>query len=331
MPQLRQNIVTGEWVVVAPERSKRPHDFVNDKKDRPSNTDGCPFCTHGPAYQTQLKPYETELTYIIPNKFPAFVSEGEHEVRSYYPESGFYTAKPAAGNHDVLVIKDHKQRLPEITVPALTDMFLSMKKRYVHYRKDPSIDYVMAIYNHGKVAGASIDHPHAQIFASAIVPDDIRKEMHGSEHYHELNGHCVFCEIITHEQNEKVRVLAETDHFIMFTFFASRFPFEIWILPKEHQSQFENISTKEAADLAEILKTGLSMLDSTLHDPDLNFYLHSLPTTSQDAEYYHWHLEIAPRLSIWAGYELGSGTIIDVVSPEKAAEFLISSNSPSTK
>lgn len=325
MPQLRQNIVTGEWVVIAPERSKRPHDFIVTDKPEKGTTDNCPFCPNGAALNTRHKEYDTDHTHLIPNKFPAFVDEGMHEVRSYYPENGFYRAKPAAGGHDVMIFKDHEPDLPQMSVAQLTDALETLQKRYAYYREQPYIEYVMAIYNHGRTAGASLEHPHAQVFATSIVPNTAQLEVHGSERYYEIRGRCVYCDIIEHEQNEKIRILAENDHAIMFTFYASRFPFEIWLMPKHHQSQFEKSSKAEINDIAKVLQQGLGMLDRTLKDPDLNFYIHSLPTTSEDADHYHWHLEIAPRLSIHAGFELGSGTVIDVVSPEKAAEFLLQS------
>ncbi len=207
-------------------------------------------------------------------------------------------------------------------IDILTELFTAFQKRYQVFRDDPAVEYVLAFYNHGREAGASISHPHAQLIASSIVPNHVLKEKHGSERYFEVNGRCVFCEILQHEQSEKVRILAETNHYIMFTFFAARFPFEVWILPKEHQSMYESATAEQLKDLATILNQGLMTLNRTLKNPALNFYIHSLPTTSENADYYHWHLEIAPRVSLYAGYELGSGTIIDVVSPEKAAEFL---------
>ncbi len=321
MPQLRQNIVTGEWVVIAPERAKRPDDFVAKIEKIEAHTE-CIFCVGSSAHMNRLVGFDTKYTYTMPNKYPAFVIEGDHEVRSYNPEEGFYQVKPAVGGHDVIVVTEGNDTLLTFKKEVIVDLFQSFKNRYAYYRKDPSVQYVIAIYNHGEAAGASIAHPHAQIFATGVIPNHIVAETHGSERYYEISGHCVFCEIIAHEQKEKVRVLAENDRFIMFTFFASRFPFEMWILPKQHQSMYESITAEENIDLAIIFQTGLSMLDKTLKNPSLNFYIHSLPTTSEQADYYHWHLEIAPRVSMYAGFELGSGTVIDVVSPEKAAEFL---------
>ncbi len=327
MPQLRQNVITGEWVVIAPERAKRPHDFVVSATRRSQPTDHCPFCPGSEAFNQRYSEYDRSSTYVIPNKFPAFVSEGEHEVRSYTSEAGFYRTKPAVGGHDVVVVRDHQLTLPDFPLPTLVDFLSTIQARYQHYRQDPAVEYIMMIYNHGEAAAASISHPHGQIFASSVVPNHIVKELHGSEHYYELNGRCVYCEMIDHERNEKVRILAENNDFVMFTFFAARFPFEIWVLPKSHQSTFEELSSTGLQSFAEILKTGLGLLNRTLHDPALNFYIHSLPTTSERADYYHWHLEIAPRVANYGGFEMGGGTIIDIVSPEKAAEFLLAEDS----
>lgn len=321
MPQLRQNIISGEWVVIAPERAKRPNDFVVAADSAPHDPTTCPFCPNTEAHQHRLEGADTAHTFTIPNKFPAFVTEGHHEVRSYLPEGELYQAKPAVGAHEVIIINE-TDRLPTLPPEVLTDLFLAIQNRYKIHHDDPAIAYVMAIYNHGQAAGASISHPHAQLFASSIVPNHILKEKHGSEHYYELNGSCVYCDMITHEQTEKVRILAENDDFLMFNFFAARFPFEIWILPKTHQSNFESLPSAGLANLGAILHEGLTMLDTTLKDPALNFYIHSLPTTSDSADYYHWHLEIAPRVATYGGYEMGSGVIIDVVSPEKATQFL---------
>ena len=312
--------------MIAPERAKRPEDFIAPAQNEHNPHAECIFCIGSPAHHSRYPEYDTQFLYVMPNKFPAFVSEGYHEVRSYYPEMGFYRAKPAVGGHDVIVINDENLRLFDFPVPVMTDLLTTMQKRYRHYRNDPHVEYVIGIYNYGKTGGASIDHPHAQLLASSIVPNEVTLETHGSEHYYEINGRCVFCEIIDHEKQENVRLLAENDDFIMFTFFAARFPFETWILPKNHQSMYENTSKQSIINLATILLQGLTMLDKNLKNPSLNFYIHSLPTTSQETNYYHWHLEITPRVATYGGFEMGSGTIIDVTSPEKAAEFLLASN-----
>lgn len=329
MPQLRQNIITGEWVVVAPERAKRPDDFIVPKPESnldKKSTENCPFCPSSEAYASRYLEHDRPLSYMMPNKFPAFIAEGEHEVRSYSPPEGFYRAKPAIGGHDLVVIKDHHLSLPLLDHETLTELLQNLQQRYLIYRSYNEIEYIMAIYNHGEAAGASLSHPHGQIFASSIVPEQIKKELSGSERYYELNGECVFCTMVEHEIEEQVRLIYQNENFIAITFYAARFPFEIWILPKKHESVFEKISTQSIDQLADCLATSLKLLNLTLKNPDLNFFIHSLPTTSESADYYHWHLEITPRVTRYGGFEIGGGTIIDVVSPEQAAGFLRANN-----
>lgn len=323
MPQLRQNIVTGEWVVIAPERAKRPSDFVTVGTHKKEAKVGCAFCAGGNAWKERFARPQTKNIYVTPNKFPAFVeSEKDCETRAYHPEKGFYLAKPSIGGHEIISTFDHDLDLPKFPLPIMREMLEVIQQRYQFYRQQGCVEYVMGIYNHGQEAGASIEHAHAQLFASTIIPNIILREKQGSENYHDTNGTCVFCDLIAHEKKEKVRVLVENDDFILFAFFAARFPFEMWILPKAHESQYEKVDGKQMNNLAKILLHGLHLLDITLNDPPVNFFIHTLPTTSEESDYYHWHLEIAPRVASYGGYEMGSGTIIDVVSPEKATEFL---------
>lgn len=182
--------------------------------------------------------------------------------------------------------------------------------------------YSMLIYNQGVGAGASIHHPHAQIMASNIIPNYISKEVAGSERYFENNGSCVFCDLTSHEKTSKTRVIEETANFIAFTFYAARFPFEVWVLPKLHSAHFEDEKDEILPELSKVMRSVIAKIGKTLERPALNFFLHDLPTTLDRADYYHWHIEIAPRVSTYGGYELGSGTVIDVMAPEDAAEFL---------
>lgn len=327
MPQLRQNIVTGEWVVIAPERAKRPDDFITADTVRHQSYTKCPFCPDKDEYQRRIKKYDTKNTWLIPNKYPAFINDPKNcSARSYKVESDFYRARNSIGGHDLVVVKDHDIDLPKFTKNIWYDLFSTFKERYKFYDKNEKNAYTMGIYNHGSSAGASIEHPHAQIFSSNIIPNIISKEIYTTQKYFENNGECVFCKIIEHEQKEKTRILYEDSSYIAFTVFAARFPFEIWIYPKVHQSRFEDISNGEIKKLANCLIDVFQKLDKTLNDPPLNFFIHSIPNTIQETSYYHWHLEIAPRLAKYGGYELGSGNIIDVISPEQAAQYLKGKN-----
>lgn len=325
MPQLRQNIITGEWVVIAPERAKRPQDFVIPPSVKISDKTKCPFCEGSPGYKEneKIRKAATENFYVIENRFPAFVEEdSKTQLRSFYPEKGFYRARPAVGDHEVVIAKDHDKRLLDFTNNEMAEMFEVLQDRYVEMQKQEGVVSVMPIYNHGAEAGASIEHPHAQIFASGIVANNVGREMDGAERYFGINGVCVFCDIIKHEIKEKVRIVYENEHYLAATFFAARFPMETWIYPKDHESQFEDVAALRLKSLSEVLSQVLRRMERNVKNIPLNFYIHSLPNTFENSASYHWHLEITPRLANYGGYELGSGVVIDIMSPEEAAEYL---------
>lgn len=325
MPQLRQNIVTGEWVVIAPERSKRPTDFVAAESIKPQLKAECPFCitNKAGAYDKRQKDYESDLVYVAPNKFPAFVEDVEHcSPRTFKLENNFYNARPSTGGHDIIVAKDHDHQIYDFSEDIWFEMLEMARHRYIYWRQDCNTRYSMLIYNQGVRAGASIYHPHAQLFASNIIPNQISRELDGALDYFSDNGSCVFCDLVAHEREEKTRVLIETDDLIVFTFYAARFPFETWVLPKEHLASFATVKPALIKSLATVMRKVVSQLGTTLQKPSFNLYLHDLPTGVDRADYYHWHIEIAPRVSTYGGYELGSGTIIDVMSPEDAAGYL---------
>lgn len=325
MPQLRENIITGDWVVITPERAKRPSDYKVDAPPASSPPETCPFCagTDGYRCNEKVRGAGSDNFYVIKNKYPAFLDcDDQASVRSYYPEKGFYRARAAVGAHEVVIAKDHQKSLMTLSEAEIAEMMLIFCQRYEAMKKDSNVVSIMPIYNHGPFAGASISHPHAQIFASPVVANTVGRELTGAERYYGINGTCVFCDIIEHEKREKVRIVAENRHFLAATFYAARFPMETWIYPKRHDSQFENTPQTELLELAEVLQYVLKRMERTVPHIPLNFYIHTLPTIHSQSFSYHWHLEITPRLANYGGYELGSGVIIDIMSPEDAAEFL---------
>ena len=324
MPQLRQNIITRDWVVIAPERAKRPSDFVSDRTRVKHDIDEEDvFALDSNSYRTRYSDFETSRVYIMPNKFPAFIeSHADISPRSHKVEDGFYRVRPAVGGHDVVVIKDAETSVPDFDLETWHDLFLAFQWRYDHFVKEDRDIYVMPIYNHRPEAAASIWHPHAQIFCSPVIPNIVAKELHHAQKYYELQGASPFADMLNHELEEKIRIIAENKDFVAFTFFAARFPFEIWILPREHRSSFAAVPKSELQNLSRICVEVFGRLDKVLHDPPLNFYIHSAPASCGDAAYYSWHFEIGPRLSNYGGFELGAGMVIDIVSPEKAAMYL---------
>jgi len=320
MSKLRQNIITSEWVVISPERSQRPEDYVMAASPKRGTPLDCPFCErNNNAYRFSIKEAETRNIYVIPNKFSAFskadgiIDEGD----------GFYSNCKALGGHEVIVIKNHETDIYDGSVELMNELIGVYKNRYSVYDQDPTIEYAMIIHNHGPEAAASIDHPHSQLFASSIMPSYMEKELAGSKAYFDTNNECIFCKILKVERENNERIVYENDEFIVFTFFAARFPFEMWIMPKRHQSQFHTISPETQMFLADAMRTAFNRLNKALNFPPFNYWIHTQPCHKEDtADSYHWHLEIAPRVSKFGGYEMGSGVVIDVVSPEVAARFL---------
>ena len=327
MPQLRQNIITGEWVVFAPERAKRPSDYISITTEKKQKKEDCPFCidSKNSEYEHRHKEFDGKYSYVLPNKFPAFIEDTSTcDPKVLKIEDKFFQLKPSLGGHDVVVMRDHDMEMPKFPIAVWDDLFAVIKKRYEYFEKICNVEYIMPIYNHGPQAAASIEHPHAQIFASSIVPNNIAKELSHTLKYYQEKKSCAFCDLVQHEIKQNTRVLFENEHFVAFVFYAARFPFETWILPRTHQSHFTDMTNDEREDFAKICRQVFNRLDVVLNDPPVNFFIHSSATADKhkNLPHYHWHMEVAPRLANYGGYEMGSGVIIDVIDPESAADYL---------
>jgi len=325
LPQLRQNIITGDWVVIAPERAKRPRDFVIPKGVEINDPAACPFCPENDNFKhlEKIRKASNRSCFAVENRYPAFIEdESQKSQRSYYIEDDFYRAKASRGDHEVIVMKDHHQPLNLMPQKVIEDMLEMLRDRYLCMRDKEGLASIMPIYNHGPEAGASILHPHAQIFGSGIVSNTVGREMDGAEKYYGINSSCVYCDMVKHERRQKTRVVYENGQFIAINFFASRFPFETWILPKNHESQFEETTKTSMSQFATALHEVVQKVSKTLDNPSLNWYIHTLPALQDRSASYHWHLELIPRVSNFGGFELGSEVIINVMSPEEATKYL---------
>jgi UDPglucose--hexose-1-phosphate uridylyltransferase len=321
MPQLRQDVVTGSWVVIAPERAKRPSDFHSASIQNDSQPS--PFLVGGDAWKGRIKEADTTNTFTIQNLYPAFVcDEAQCETRSYFPEGSLFRAKPAVGDHEVIVIKDPTLNIFHFTEAIWHDLFASFQMRMLTMSRQTEVIHAMPIYNHGTEAGASIGHPHAQLFGTPIIPNRIQHELNGSETYFSNNGTNVFDDLIEHELRVKARVITSNADFIAITAYAARFPFEMWIIPLSQGAHFHRLTNRQRTNLAKIMKDVVGRLGRTLKNPSFNLWIHSSPTTYDEVRHYRWHIEIAPRVVGYGGFELGADTIIDIMSPEVAAEHL---------
>ncbi|MCX6806603.1 MAG: galactose-1-phosphate uridylyltransferase [Candidatus Berkelbacteria bacterium] len=320
MPKLRQNPITGDWVIIAPERAKRPDDYILPKPVPKKKTlEFCNFCQSGEAYQQKIPGAGTKHIYVVDNKYPAFVKDEAITLDT----GKIYYSQKSIGGHEVISFVDHDTDIETVPTSYIDELFEVYQKRINFYNQDPVIEYVMPIHNHGAEAGESIEHPHSQLFASCVKPNNIVKELEGSEKFYHHEKKCIFCEIVKEEIRSGQRMIAENSEFVCFCAYASRAPFEMWILPKKHDVYFEKITAETRKKFADIFHEALKRLHRGLNDPPLNFYIHNSPRKDNfHEESFHWHMEIMPRLTRFGGYELGSGIIIDVVSPERSAEFL---------
>jgi UDPglucose--hexose-1-phosphate uridylyltransferase len=322
--ELRQDLVTGDWVIIATGRAKRPDDFVVTHKDIGSDRiEDCPF--EDPIASGQEKDilvYETSdeewSLRVFPNKYPALVRGRIPQVISEGP----YKAFTGVGYHELVVTRDHDKHIALLAVEQVAEIFDAYQDRYMDLMRRRSVKYIGIIHNHGKKAGASIAHPHSQIFAIPVISPYIRLELEGADRYRKGNRTCAFCEMIHYERMTKTRVVFENEAFIAMCPFASRSAFEMWVLPKNHSPYFERITNEEKISLAEVFQKALYALFSALGNPDYNFYIHTSPCDGRDYSYFHWHIEILPNTATWAGFELSTGVEISTIEPEVAAKFL---------
>ncbi|RKZ22860.1 galactose-1-phosphate uridylyltransferase [bacterium] len=330
MPELRKDPVIGRWVIIATERSKRPDDFLHVKiPEKPSPF--CPFC-EGNEEKTPPEVYAVRRdgtlpdtpgwkVRVVPNKFPALVREGEVRERM---EDG-YRLMDGVGAHEVIIeTPKHDGIIPRLSEEEVGLILDAYRRRYISLKEDERLRYILIFKNHGREAGASLAHPHSQIIATPIVPKRVKEELYGSERFYREKGKCVYCWMIEQELSSKKRVVAETENFIAFCPFASRFPFEVWLLPKYHSAFFEDV--KEPDEFASIFKRVITAIHDVLSDPPYNLVLHTSPTMNEHWEHmeksYHWHMEIMPKLTRVAGFEWGTGFYINPTSPEEAARYL---------
>ena len=327
MPQLRKDPVVGRWVIIAPDRAKRPEDFKQEFKLKENAF--CPFCPgNEEATPPEILAYRepgTERnrkgwrTRVIPNKFPALQVEGNLEKRG----DGIYDLMNGIGAHEVIIeCPQHETNMSHLSVELLREVLWVYRDRLVDLKKDPRLVHGLIFKNKGAPAGASLEHTHSQLIVTSVVPISVWEEMTGSLEFYNYRGRCIYCDMIQQELATGGRIVFDTPGFVVFCPFASRFPFETWVLPKQHSSQYENIPRQGIEELGMVLKNILTKLELALDDPPYNYVIHTAPFDSGELPHYHWHLEIFPRLTRVAGFEWGSGFYINAVLPEEAAEFL---------
>lgn len=327
MSEFRQNPITKQWVLIAPARNKKPDEYrtYSVMHGVPEKDTSCVFCPGNEDKNPTLLQYPAGKDWnirVIPNKFPAL----EHSA--VYRNRRFYVTHSGDGDHEVIITRKHNEPVALQSIGTVEESLKVFIDRYKALSSHPELAHIQIFHNHGRDAGASIIHPHYQVLGTPIVPPHVHGEILGCYNYYKSHGSCVYCDIIKEEIAVQDRLVYESDHFVVISAYASRSPFETWILPKRHGGRFEDMSASEIKHLSFVLKVTLGQLYTKLSDPPLNFYIHTLPMERggmremREEAAFHWHLTIFPRITIWAGFEFATGIPINPVPPEVTAKFL---------
>ncbi|MEW6408579.1 MAG: galactose-1-phosphate uridylyltransferase [Nitrospirota bacterium] len=325
MPEIRLNLVTREWVIIATERAKRPEDFKKAvvRKKLPLYSETCPFCpgneskTPDEIYRIQGK--DGWEIRVVPNKFAALSRKGERTRKT----DGLKRLVAGVGTHEVLIETPlHNMTIALLPVEQVEKIIRAYKQRFLEIHDDTRIEHVIIFKNHGEGAGTSLEHPHSQIIGTPVTPFQVRYRIEEMVRYFDNTGECLICKTLAEEMKDRVRIIYETKHFVTFIPYAALSAFHTWIFPKRHTTSFGMITDEEIKDLAINLKITLAKFYYGLDNPDFNYVIRSNSPKEPQTEYYHWYLSIVPRLSMAAGFELGSGMYINTSLPEDSAKFL---------
>jgi UDPglucose--hexose-1-phosphate uridylyltransferase len=332
--EFRQDLVSGHWVLFSTDRGNRPGGEKDHKKEKfyqPKET--CPFenplaggndpiLIYHKGQKISKEEFKGEwTTMVIKNKFPAL----KPGVCGPIMKSGPFSVASGNGFHEVVITHDHDRNFAHFTKEETAEIFRIYKERFEQIATDSCGDYIQIIHNHGPSAGASIFHNHSQILSTPILPPDIMGSIRGSMNYFNRYSKKVHSVLIDWEVQEAKRIVYENEMFICFCPYVSKTPYEMRIFPKESSPRFDKISPDGMLFLADAMNNVMKRLYVALDDPDYNFYIHTSPISGDvivNYDFYHWHIEILPRISKIGGFELGTNIYINTVDPDKAAEVL---------
>lgn len=324
MSELRHNLLTQDWILFAPERGHRGGPRTAAPRPVPAaHVASCPFC---PGNEGRSDPPVLEVggaagwdLRVVPNKFPALAP-----VESDLPAgSAAFARRPAFGHHEVLIeSRRHDDCLALMSADAVRGVLGAYRVRYLALRQDPRVNYVAVFKNHGADAGCSQEHPHSQVVAMSVVPPEVRHRLAIVEEHRARTGECLTCLLLREELAAGARVVIANPHFVAYVPFAAYSPFHTWIVPREHQPSFADLSDGQLDALASCLRSLLHKVHRGLGDPDYNLVIRSAPVDERARGSWHWYASLVPRVSKQAGFELGSGMFINSMCPEDTAEHL---------
>ncbi len=326
MSELRKDPISGRWVILAEERGRRPSPPEKETFTL-KGPKFCPFCEGNekktPPEKFALRPRGSLpdspgwRIRVVNNKYPALSARGDLDPVG----EGIYDKMNGIGLHEVIIEGPrHASRITELSWDFIPDLLEVYKNRLLTASKDNRYRYGLIFKNTGITAGGTIEHNHSQLIATPVIPHAVLQEMAGSKKFFDYRGRCIYCDILHQEKKEKERIVLENEKFVAIAPYASRFPYETWILPKKHGAHFTSTDESDLIEMARILYDILWKIDKCLENPPYNYVIHTAPFSEGELPYYHWHMEILPRVARMAGFEFGTGFHINSVAPETAAK-----------
>jgi UDPglucose--hexose-1-phosphate uridylyltransferase len=332
--ELRKDPLLRRWIAVLNE-PKSPSDYSASPSEKEAG-DSCSFCAGREAEtgrEIMSVPRSNSSgkasgwwTRVIPNFHPIFQVEGDLGRRG----EGMYDRMSNIGANEIIVESpDHSVPPEDLGLEQMARVLMTYRERMNDLEKDPRLRYTLIYKNSGKEAGGTFSHPVSHLASTPVIPKRVKEELDGAKEYYDYKERCIFCDIVREELRVGSRMITETRHFVNFCPYASKFPFESWVVPKRHRCAYQDIAAEEIEDLAMILSSSLKKLRSAFNSLSFNYFIHSAPNRIPRKDHwhtlgedFHWHLEIMPRLLKTSGFEWGSGFYILPTSPEDAAKYL---------
>ncbi len=334
MSLLRQNLVNKEWVIISPERSKKPNDvFAGIKSSsvlKDEYASDCPFC---PGNEEKFSHIEQDRVVSQDGEWLVKVIDNKYKVLDKFPtcpavpdsfqSEGIYQKLEGCGNHEVVIeTNKHNRLIVDFSQEEFCNILNIYLKRYNAYKENPNNLITTIFKNYGALAGQTQPHSHSQIVGLRVVPAYVRSLLYEAQRHFDQFGSCVFCEVIKYEKKEEKRLIYENDNFISFVPFTAGSEHETWILPKTHSAGLDTITQEQVVSLADCLQTVLKKFNSSIGNPNFNYVFRLPPYPLSQVPFYHWYIQILPRTKIIGGFEQATRIPVNTVLPEDSAKML---------
>lgn len=324
MSEIRKDPIVNRWIITLDDKYFTPASVSSIPLNLPENDKNCPFC---PGNESKISKVIYEVkdpdnkwkVKVIPNNKPYLTVEKQLKKQGM----GIFDVISGTGANEVIIESPlHNLDLDKMDNQLISDIINTYVYRILDLKKDIRFEFIIIFKNRGPDAGGTLLHPYSQLIALPVIPKRISEEIESSLKYFELKNRCVFCDVIDNELSYNERVIKETENYIVLAPFASRVSFELWILPKFHSTHFHNLTSEQIYELSSILKDTIYRLNKSLNNPSYNYMIHTAPIKSEELPFYHWHIEIMPRIKRTEGFEWGTGFYINPTFPEDVADFL---------